>query len=338
MEAAMCTGIDVTGQRTASGSERFGHIDKWYSRAGVRCCPRRLLDLDPERGLPFTPELVPVVAHPEVVRRGPLTIHRILTRALGDHLRFTEELENRVVVPVAQRIQAGYIFPWLESPARLDAGCICVDEAYHSLFSRDMLSQLERLTGVRCSVTSPTSLERLEARTRGAPPQVRPLVSAFFTIVSEIVVSGVLRMVPIDRRVAPVVRQVIADHLRDEATHQAYFSSIFPEAWSHLGARERDFIGPSLADFVTWFFEPRYAAMMDWLVAEGLEAGTVRQIMNDVIDQDGEQEPLRRRGVAPLLKVLRSGGAFAHPATADAFSRCESFARCRDVEDPHDRR
>ncbi|WP_437661166.1 diiron oxygenase [Sorangium sp. So ce1182] len=339
MEAAEHTNIGAADPPAVSGTERSGHMERWYSRASVRRSPRRVLaDLDPEHGLPFTPELVPIVAHPEVVRRGPMMIHRILTRALGDHLRFTEELENEVVVPVAQRIQSGAIFPWLEPPARIDAGRICVDEAYHSLFSRDVLSQLERLTGVRCSITSATSLERLDARARRAPPQMRPLVSAFYTIASEVVVSGILRTTPIDRRVAPIVRQVIADHLRDEAAHQAYFSAIFPEAWSHLGAEERDFIGPSLAEFVTWFFEPKYAAMMGWLMAEGLEAGTVRKIMEDVMEHEGEQEPLRHRGAAPLLHVLRSGDAFAHAATADAFSRCESFARRRSVEIRHDRR
>ena len=291
----------------------------WYDRATVRRSPRRRIErLEPLQGMPFSRQLVPLIKHPVVTRYDESMAFRILARALGDHLRFIEDLENQVILPISQRIQTGEIFQWTTKKMRLDAGRIAVDEAYHSLFSCDMRYDLESILDIDVPPRPASSLMRLQTLEADTPPEKRWMIRTFFTIVSEIVVSGVLREVPNDKSVAQPVRELIADHLRDEVWHQWYYSSIFAQAWDELSVTEKDFIGPKLAAFTQWFFEPNYAAIEGWLIAENFKESQVTQIIND-LKEVGEHKVQRTKGTVQLMKVLCEGGALAHEKTAYAF-------------------
>src|SRR5690348_6744165 len=76
-------------------------FDNWDARASVRVKPRRLLaEVDPS-ALWFPPELHPVVGHPHVISRRDGTVQRLLVQRLYSYLRFTTELEELTVMPVA---------------------------------------------------------------------------------------------------------------------------------------------------------------------------------------------------------------------------------------------
>lgn len=292
----------------------------WESRASVRNAPRRMLAEDAHCGkLFFPPELVPMVTHPLVAGRGDDAVRSLLLQRLNVYLDFTADLEQRAVNPVAQLISRRRIGFALPERMVEDAYKICTDESWHAQFSDDLQRQVAEVTGTRAILpVEPQFLRRLRVVEDATPPEIVGLPRLFFAIVSETLISSILAGIPGDRRIVGAVRDLVADHAQDEGRHHAFFSEVFKRVWPALTPRERQLVGPLLAEFVLAFLEPDFPALRETVEAIGLTEDQARQVVEETHPRELVIAGIRT-ATTSTLRLFADHGVFADPVVAEAF-------------------
>lgn len=205
-------------KQTAGYDSKFKDWDSPTKGSSVRARPRRMIgDEEGGGGIFFPPEFMPITQHSEVMALGPQVIEEISIQGLYQYLHFTNVLEENEVNPVLMQIAQRKLGLELTSEMLMDARRIYVDEGYHSLFSADLLHQIEAETDVQFrQSTVPNFTTRLFEVESTVSPKLRDMVRMFFVVVSETLISATLNKLPKDRRVVKAVRDVIADHAFDE--------------------------------------------------------------------------------------------------------------------------
>ncbi len=282
----------------------------WYERSAVHDATREL----------FSPHLVPVAAHPLVRRLDPAVYQRLLVHHLYRYLDFTARLEHLVVNQTVLGIAHGTLGVRLPDEMRFDAFKIYCDEAYHALFCADLARQVEAATGVAPALPAePYFLRRLAELRASRPERARPLVDLIFVVVSETLISATLAELPDDLGVAGAVREVLRDHLSDEARHHRYFALFLRELWGQLdpaGRREAALLVPALIDC---FLDPDTGAVSTDLRATGLRPDDVDLVLAEVFASATVREQ-RWLTTRPLVRYLTVLGVLDDPEAAAAFA------------------
>ncbi|GIE86440.1 diiron oxygenase [Actinoplanes regularis] len=296
-------------------------FSNWEERASVRVGPRRSLDADDGSDIYFPPELVPVVAHPYITERGPEVIRRILVHRLYQYLNFTTLLETSAVIPVTSDIGIGRCGLQLDARMRRDAFKITTDEAWHAQFSDDLIADVVAHTGVPVTLPDqPSFLSRLAVVRESIEPSVRGAAPLAFAIVSETLISSILRDLPKDRRLPGAVREVVADHAEDEGKHHAYFRSLISTFWPALTKGQQQQLGPLLPELITIFLEPDFQALSYALLEVGLTDAEVEQVLAESHPREETAAGIARAAKA-TVRYLREVGALDDGCTREAFQR-----------------
>jgi P-aminobenzoate N-oxygenase AurF len=307
------------GTRTAGDEGQKWRLADWDTAATVRAVARRRLG-DKDRGLPFSPELVPVMSHDLVRDRDDDARLMILGQKLHSYFRFTTHLELKAVLPACTMIGLR------ESPVRTgdefahDGFKIAVDEAHHAFCAEDMKQQLTAITAIRPYRERPPSfLRTLGAAQETLDGKFKPLALLVFTCVSETLITSSLASVPADERVIRAIRDVIMDHARDEAKHHSYFSCFMDTMWAQLTPAERDVIGPLFARFIGTFLSNDADAESDWLEAAGFGAAERKRVVTESYEAI-DLRKIHRQAAKPTLMLMNRFGMLDHRATADALA------------------
>lgn len=295
-------------------------LEDWHERASVRIKPRRLIGNQLETDLfCFAPELTPFAQHPLVTSGNPLVLREALTHQLFSYLHFTDRLEHEVVNRTARRIAVG--LPGLSVPleTRMDAYKIYCDEAYHSLFSADLVFQIESYTGFRYDGGSGhPALDAFHRFLAEVDPEVRPWFELFFVVVSETLISGSLLRIPADRNVIPAVREMVSDHAEDEIRHHAFFARLCRLAWPQVPAHWKGRVARALPGFIRSFLGPDYPAIRSFL-----NRYFSAHQANRIIEESYPPELLMAdaRGASrSTLSVLRKAGVLDLPEMREALA------------------
>lgn len=304
------------GIAEASYSSAFRN---WDSRASVRTKPRRrIAESEPSGHVYFPPELVPAAQHALVRGLGAETVDRVLIQQLHTYLEFTSELEHGAVNPVASMIgrrRSGFDLP--ETMIE-DAHKIYTDEAWHAQFSDDLQRQVAVRTGVGPSVfEEPNFFRKLKGFQQNLGADEQRLVMIFFTIISETLISAILSGIPSDPRVVTAVRELVADHARDEGVHHAYFSRLLEFTWPRLNKAQRELIGPLLPEMILAFLEPDFVAIAGNLRACGLTAEQIDQVMTECYPPATIRAGIRSASKVTIRHFERVG-VVDDPRTAEA--------------------
>lgn len=260
---------------------------KWDERAAVRQHPRRLLGPDDDTSVYFSPDLVPLTRHALVRELRPELFDQVLTQHLYRYLDFTAKLETLVVNSTVLSIATGSVGIPLPEEMRFDAYKIYCDEAYHALFSADLMRQVQERTGIRPLLPAePYFLRRVREIQEALPSNLRPLAQLLFVTISETLISATLGDVPVDATVAPGVRDAIRDHAADEGRHHAYFVIFLRHLWGALdetGRREAALLAPRL---INAFLSPDTDAIRAELLSYGLARDDAEQVLAEVYDEE----------------------------------------------------
>ncbi|MBM0201674.1 diiron oxygenase [Micromonospora sp. NPDC051227] len=275
------------GEPGEPGTENYrSPFRTWDERAAVRQYPRRLLGPEDETAVYFSPDLVPLTRHSLVRELRPELFDRILTQHLYRYLDFTTKLETLVVNSTVLGIASGSVGIALPEEMRFDAYKIYCDEAYHALFSMDLMRQVVSRTGIRPLLpTEPYFLRRLRQIQEALPSNQRPLAELLFVTISETLISATLADIPADSTVAPAVRDAIRDHAADEGRHHAYFVIFLRHLWGSLdrtGRREAALLAPRL---INAFLRPDTDAIRSELISYGLARDDAEQVLAEVYDE-----------------------------------------------------
>ncbi|MBT0768284.1 diiron oxygenase [Kineosporia sp. J2-2] len=296
-------------------------FQRWYEKAGVRRTPRRLLrpgeDLD--RYSFFPRHLIPHMEHPRVLK-DPELARYLEAQYLFQWLNFTAHFEVGVVNRATHLISTGRA--GIECPPDVQQGAfqIYVDEGYHSLYSLDMVRQLEARSGIDAvPYDFDEYLDGLDAVGHDYPGHGR-LVQLLQVVTFETLVTGILLDVPKDPTLIPEVREIVQDHAVDEGTHHAYFSAFFKRLWGTLSVSERQMVARWLPDLILRSLKPATTPTANALRAVGTPEAEIREIIGDSFSPAAVVGGIRRSSVN-TVRLFASMGILDDAQTHDAFAR-----------------
>jgi P-aminobenzoate N-oxygenase AurF len=294
-------------------------LHRWDEKASVRVKPRRLLGAEAPEKLLFSPELVPILAHPLVLALGPEAGRVLIAGHLDRYLEFTTHLELEVISGVSSDIALGKLGLPLPGVMRQDAFKLCTDEAHHACVADDLRQQLRTADEIRVNRDrEPTFLGRLREIQERFPAGLRPLCRALFAVVSETLISGTLSCVPKDERVVTVVREVLQDHAEDEGRHSAFFSQFFGFVWPRLDRSLQEELGPLFAEFIILFLEPEFEAIGQSLSGISLGEEAIRCVIEETYPADRLAAGVRQAATT-TLRLAEHNGLMEDPRIVDAF-------------------
>ena len=295
-------------------------FSRWNESSWIRSKPIREEKLS---GLPFSPELVPLVAHPAISENSNYCITVLAYRLLA-HLQFTTLLELSHVNPVCSALAQGQAPIYLTPVQRNDALRIYCDEGGHALFVECLSAQVEETFRVNRSIIGRPHFDRtLEKIITEHQIRLSPnLIKLFFVTISETLVTKVLNNVPKDARVALVVRDVIGDHAADEALHSIYFHNFFPLLWNNLSPYDKEEIGLILPQLVWAFLGPDRPVEYSVLRQLGFSAKDSEGILEEVYVPAIVAQGVKQ-AATPTLKMFDAAGVFSIPGVEQAFANYE---------------
>jgi hypothetical protein len=245
-------------------------------------------------------------------------VEECLAQHLFSYLKFTDGLEHEVVNQTTRRIATNCSGFEVPSDMRSDAYKIYCDEAYHSLFSADLMLQIEACTGFNYhSIRRHPALEYFHSTIAGVEAQDRAWFELFFVIVSETLISGTLARIPQSPSVLPAVRELVADHAEDEGRHHSFFAQICELAWAQLPEDLRHRIGIELPEFILNFLAPDFPSIQTFL-AGYLKPKQVEHVMEECYPASLLVSSAQSAARATLA-VFEESEILSRPDIADAF-------------------
>lgn len=291
-------------------------FSRWNESSWIRNKPLRE---DKFSGLPFSPDLVPLAAHPAISKDSNSWM-TVLAYKLLAHLQFTTLLELSHVNPVCSALAQGQAPISLTTEQRNDALKIYCDEGGHALFVENLSTQIEEFFGLDRSVIDRPQFEQTLAKLINEHPNLSPnLIKLFFVTISETLITKVLNNIPHDAQVASVVRAVLGDHAADEALHSVYFRNLFPILWNNLSVYEKEEIGQLLPQLVWAFLGPERQVEYRILKRLGFNAKDSEGILEEVY-VPGQVAQGVRQAASPTLKMFEKSDVFSIPAVEQVFA------------------
>jgi len=293
-------------------------LSGWYESAGVRTGVRRMLRDETDQGKVFFPaDLVPYLSHELVRDLSPRLRYELTVRHLYQFLLATTHLETRVVNRGAERIANNRIGMDMPAATRLDAFKVYCDEGYHSLYSLDLVDQIQATTGIAAPNWDFGGFaDRLDASAERLLPGEPVLAQLLQVVVFETLITAVLNELPNDTSVITTVRELVRDHARDEGRHHRFFSAFFRDLWAKLdnGLRTRAALAmPTLIeDCLRWDVNPvRRSLALAGLPPDGVETVTA--------DAYGGPQRIRHTASA-TVRMCSSAGVLDIDGAWDAFA------------------
>jgi hypothetical protein len=294
-------------------------LPKWDEKSAVRSLPRRTLEQGGEHRLYFPPELAPVLGHPLLQSLSQEQTNEILVHHLYRYLDFTEVLELRVVNVVASEIALSKMGLALPDIMQEEAFDLVTDESYHAKMSNDVKRQVSKKSNFPLlDFGTPNFLRRLRTVQSNLPTNLVPLSEMLFTVVSETLISSTLNEIPRDERLDSGIREMVADHARDELCHKAYFSKFFRHIWPRLTPTEKSIAGQFLPGFIVAFIEPDVAAIRTGMERFSFSRDDLDLLMAETYPEQGCNCAIRQAAQC-TLRLFESEGVFDDRRTADQF-------------------
>jgi hypothetical protein len=295
-------------------------FEAWYERSGVRSGPRRFAAIENDSHKFFFPEaLIPHLSHP-LVDPDDHQLRRYLgAQHLYQWLQFTMHFEVSVVNRATQRIaegRSGLDLPW---EARLTAFRILVDECYHSLYSLDVVEQLQQSSGISALPYNFAAFLRKLDAVGEDKPEHRHLVQLLQVIVFETLITSILSDIPDDDSVITVVRDIVRDHAADERRHHAFFASFFSYLWGQLDAATRHQMALYLPSIIVRSLQPATRPAHLALRASGFAEPTVRDIVADSYNRDTVLASIRIAS-AKTVRLFRAHDVLDLPGVRAQFA------------------
>ncbi len=274
-------------------------------------------------GLPFSPDLTPLVHHPAIANEPEIWLKVLAYKSLG-YQRFTTLLELNHVNPITADIAAGRAPCKVSAQERQDAFRIYCDEAGHSLFTEQLCLQIQSTFGLHGSILGrprmEIELEKIQEEQKGQLSE--RLIKLFFVCISETLITKYLTVLPHDRQVDPLIRAVVKDHADDEAKHHIFYRQLFGQIWDGITCYEKEELGKILPRLVNAFLGPDQAFEYRVLREVGFNQGQAQEILADVYEPSAVAKSVKK-AAAPTLKMFKEINMFEIKAIEQAFEDYE---------------
>jgi hypothetical protein len=277
-------------------------FDGWHERASVRTRPDRLAGVTVDRRRLFPDRLIPILQHP-LLRESPAHIREAVRfRHLLRYLNFTLVLETDVVNPIALAIAHGRDGLSLPARMRQDAFKVYCDEAYHAVFTSELLENLRGLVEKPAHPPPAYFIGRFHEIAAQVDNELRLPLRFLFVAISEMLITGTLQQLPDDGSVTDPVRLIVADHAADEARHHAFFSRYLEHFWRPLDRGQAVSLARVTPELIGCFLAPDLDSLYEELRTYGFSRDDRWRILAETFEN-----PLVRRQRARMARPVVAG-------------------------------
>ncbi|MHA7773866.1 diiron oxygenase [Roseibium sp. M-1] len=284
-------------------------MKNWDQKATVRTQAYRPVN---SANVSFPEEYVPVLKHPSVLRLSKDKWEVLCKSALFRFLNFTHKLEMLVVNTVTSNIAMHRYDFDINDTTRIGAHKLYVDEAYHALFSFDMLVQMRAADKTDLLVEfKPSFLKRMDDLRKGTNRKTRAFLELFFVIVSEMLITSTLRDVHKNADLDEEVRMMIRDHATDEARHHAFYRQFLFAVWPQISIADQAYLLKSIPQLILAYCEPDFLAMGRELECLGYSSEEASSILVETYPVEATKK-FSFTSAAYLIDEMRSIAASEH--------------------------
>jgi hypothetical protein len=191
------------------------------------------------------------------------------------------------------------------------------DEGYHALYNLDVVQQVEQVTGTAAlPYDFGPWLDRLDRTAEVFLPGHPRLARVLQVVVTETMITSILSGVPHDPTVFRIVRDVVADHARDEAHHHAFFVALLRDLWTHLPTDLRTHAANAIPQLIDDCLRPDLAPVRASLRAAGLAPAQVSEVVEASYPEAAVRAKVRNAS-RHTVRLFDSVGAFDLPGARD---------------------
>lgn len=303
-----------------SNSGYVSPFANWDEESWIRSRSLRIGDIT---GLPFSPDLTPLVHHPAIANAPEIWLKVLAYKSLS-YQRFTTLLELNHVNPITADIAAGRAPCKVSVQERQDAFRIYCDEAGHSLFTEQLCLQIQSTFGLHGSILGrprmEIELEKIQEEQKGQLSA--GLIKLLFVCISETLITKYLTVLPHDSKVDPLIRAVVKDHADDEAKHHIFYRQLFGRLWDGITCFEKEEMGKILPRLVNAFLGPDQAFEYRVLREVGFNQERAQEILGEVYVPSAVAKSVKK-AAAPTLKMFKEINMFEIKAIEQAFEDYE---------------
>jgi hypothetical protein len=289
---------------------------RWDTQAWVRSKSRRSGAFDPRLSY-FSAGLSPLLQHPVLSQRPAPVRERLLVHQLYLYLEFTVRLETGPVNDACLLLREPARWPRLPDGMRDDALRIYTDEAGHAEMSHTLMTAVRAATQIAPVPHEPQFLRKLAAIYAADTGLDRSLLTLFFVIVSETLITVPLSRLAQDEQVQHQIRGLAADHAADEGRHHVYFRQVFDCVWPQLPDDLRRRVGVLLPRMMLAYLAPDEAAFT--AVLADCQIDQPADVAREIAALPSTQAGIRQ-AAQPSLRMFARGGVLDDPLIADAFA------------------
>lgn len=281
-------------------------------------------DLQGPNGLWTSLDLVPIVSHPDVAAEGTHVVQTILGLSAYRNQTFTEQLEDLVIVPVAQDITRRKLRFEYSNIVVDGAALICVDELLHADCARQLGlrigNYLDRLNiNIKLPIIFPFVDNILQYRDKDSDESI--LFKNGNVFVSETLITKSLIKMKMDVSLDSKVHAFAKMHFNDEARHHAFFARFLSTIWPQMSFEAQAYFGGVvIPDAITRYLAIDKIGFYQDLAAVGFSNSTAERIIEETYSSEYIKSSVIESSKQTLLHMRRAG-MFNHPSVMEGIAR-----------------
>lgn len=286
----------------------------WHNTASVRK-KQTPNDYSKPDGFWTSPDLVPVVKHPEVIKSDASVIQEILALHAYRGQDFTAQLELNVVVPMTMMISQKRLKRFDLSREDIhNANLIVIDECQHANCASAIVDRLATFLGTKTPRAGEFAfIEQIKAQQLNNHRETELVITGCVVVCETLITKGLVRLAK-DKSLDTGVSDFSRDHMLDEAGHHAYFAQLLKKIWSLLTDAEKDFFGGVvMPNAINAYLRLNRNYLYMDLQTVGFSSTQAERIIADTY-VESEVLQGKRDSARATLHHMKSAGMFEYPA------------------------
>jgi hypothetical protein len=314
----------------------------WEQKSTVRTGKRSRLDKAMISKIEFPHAIKQFLQYPEVKALTQAELQPFYLQALCNMLYTVAQSEVNFVTDQCGKLANNDLGIELSSSIKQVAIAIGTDEMYHAFAARELLSDIEELTGVIPEVLQKTSAKTQREDLVNSNKQAKDLLTpveylknavheklervaetTLLCISENAVVDDLIEMAKgyqADNPVAIYNRE----HIHDEGRHKVFFQRLLKYIWGALLEEDRICLGQAIAGYYEQYFKPLSYDELVQVTSKHLQKLTLSE---DVIQSIAPQianakakQPLHEKDfIQNPMRLMAFAGVSDHPPTRELF-------------------
>jgi hypothetical protein len=314
----------------------------WEKKSTVRTGKRSRLDKSMISKVEFPYIIKHFLQYPEIRALTQEDLQPFYLQSLCNVLYGVTQFEVNFVTDQCGKLANKDLGIELSSSIKQVAIAIGTDEMYHAFAARELLSDIEELTGVipvALQKTQPevpkdhlvSSNQQAKARLtpveyfKNAVPEKleRIAETTLLCILENAVVDDLFEMAKDFQAVNPVA-VYNREHIHDEGRHKVFFQRLLRYIWSALSEEDRLSLGQAIAGYYEQYFQqPTYDELVE-VTSKGLQKlplpeDVIRLIAPQVAKSLARQSLYEKDYIQNPMRLMAFAGISDHPPTRELF-------------------